>query len=314
MRTKVIAAISVLILTMPQAKAESASSMLAYADSVFNASEYIKAESEYRTCLETARTTGERSVETEALAQIARCRLIAHDKSDAARWLAKAGEIAGPDDPLGWTRYLGVKGRMEWQSDSLRRAVSTFEEMFGYARDHGLNGRAIDAVHMVAIVGNPDEQIQWGQKGISLAEETGEDRWLGPLWNNLAITYSEVPDWDKCVDAFTKAREYHWKYGEEINKLYADYHVGWAFRMRGDNDKALKWLRPSLAWAERLENNNVIGQACEDIGEIEIAQGDKDDGLRLLKRALSCFEKEGYPDFSPEIYQHLKERIAELSR
>jgi tetratricopeptide (TPR) repeat protein len=285
---------------------------LAQADSIFQSSEYARSESIYRECLQQARDSGDQSVEIEALSQIARCRLLDNDKDGARDWLGKAGELASPDDPPGWSRYLGVKGRLEWQSDSIDVAKATFREMFAYCIDKGLSSRAIDAVHMVAIIGTPEEQIEWGQKGIKLAEEVGDTHWLGPLWNNLAITYSDIPDWEKCIDAFKRAREYHWQYGQEIGKLYADYHIGWALRMSGDHEQALTWLRPALAWAERLGNDNVVGQASEDIGEIQIAAGDTAEGIANLKRALTCFEKEGYPDFAPDIFNKVKNRIAEL--
>lgn len=287
---------------------------LAHADSIFHSSQYAQAETAYLECIEQARTEGERSFEVEALAQVARCRLLANDKQGARDWLTQAGALTSPDDPPGWSRYLGVRGRLEWKSDSLDQARATFKEMFTYCVDKDLSSRAIDAVHMVAIVGTPDEQIEWGQKGIKLAEEVGNAHWLGPLWNNLAITYSDIPDWEKCIDAFTKAREYHWLHGQEINKLYADYHIGWALRMSGDHEQALTWLRPSLAWAERLGKDNVIGQASEDIGEIQIVAGDTATGLANLKRALTCYEKEGYPDFAPDIFNKVKGRVAELEK
>lgn len=311
-----IAIVSIfLALTMTtNADTNDAQRLLAKADSVFQSSQYDQAEVGYRSCLDAARELKNPAAETEALAQIARCRLLAHDLDGAVEWLAQAEEIATPDEPLGWARYLGVKGRLQWQQDSLPAASATFQQMFSYCIDRGMTDRAIDAVHMVAIVGSRDEQIEWGLKGIELAEETGTNRWLGPLWNNLAITYSDIPDWDKCVGAFKKAREYHWQYGNEMNKLYADYHIGYALRMKRNHDEALTWLRPALAWAERLENNDVVGQASEDIGEITIAAGDTTAGLEYLRRALDCYQKEGYPDFAPEIFSKLKTRIAELEK
>ncbi|MCK4856664.1 MAG: tetratricopeptide repeat protein [candidate division Zixibacteria bacterium] len=283
------------------------------ADQLFGKRQYEESEAAYRDLLPLAEKENDITAQVEVLSQIARCRLLARDKDDAREWLAKAEKLASPDQPLGWSRYLGVRGRIEWQDNDLKKATQTFIEMFGYCKEHDLTGRAIDAVHMVAIVGTPAEQIEWGRKGIKLAEESDTKSWLGPLWNNLAITYCDLKDYEEAVAAFLQAREYHWRYGSEINKLYADYHVGYALRLKGEHDEALKWLRPVLNWAERLENDDVIGQAAQDMGEIMIAQGDKAAGLELLRRALGCYEREGYQDFAPDIIKKLKTRIAVLS-
>ena len=283
------------------------------ADALFKQYKYEEAQPAYEALLSTAESAGDKSAQVEALSQIARCHLLKNEKDECAAWLDKAKALATPDEPGGWSRYLGVRGRLEWKRDDLQRAVQTFQEMFNYCKEHDLTSRAIDAVHMVAIVGTPEQQIEWGQKGIKLAEETGTHGWLGPLWNNLAVTYSDQENWEKCVEAFRKSREYHWQYGQEIHKLYADYHIGWSLRMKGDHEEALTWLRPVLSWGERLGNEDVIGQASQDIGEIKIAAGDKATGVELLRRARGCFEREGYADFAPEILEKLDSRLAELA-
>ncbi len=216
------------------------------ADEVFNARKYDESLPAYQELLELAELEDIRSAQVEALSQIARCHLLKGDKEACAEWLAKAEQLATPNDPGGWSRYLGVRGRLEWKRDDNQTAVKTFIEMFDFARGHDLNSRAIDAVHMVAIVGTPEQQIEWGLKGIELAEETGTTKWLGPLWNNL--------------------------------------------------------------------NEDVIGQASQDIGEITIAGGDKAAGLEMLQRARGCYEREGYADFAPDILEKVKARIAELSQ
>jgi tetratricopeptide (TPR) repeat protein len=286
---------------------------LAEADSVFQSREYERARGLYLKLVEQARIKEDSSRQTEALSQVARCYLIAGDPEAARYWLEQARVLATPILPLGWSRYLGVKGRLEWKTNDLAAARQTFKDQFNYCREHSLTDRAIDAVHMIAIVGNPDEQVEWGLLGIAEAETAGEKRWLGPLWNNLAITYSDQNDYQKSYDAFLKAREYHWQFGDEIGKLYADYHVGWVLRMKGDYDLALTWLRPSLAWAERLEFYDVMAQATQDMGEIFVAKGDRIQGLEYLSRALGYFKKAGYEQTGPDILSKLSDRIAELS-
>lgn len=290
-----------------------ADSLLKEADSVFQKRDYNTAKEKYEKVVEAAHKEFNRSVEVEALAQVARTNLILGEKENGRAWLEKAEERASDSDPYGWSRLLGVKGRFAWQDKDLTTARTIFEEMFAYCNTNGLYGRAIDAAHMVAIVAEkPEEQIEWNRLGIEAAEASDTEHWLGPLWNNLAGTYYDLNQFDSALTCYRKAREYHWRFSGEIGKLYADYHVGMTLRLTGQTEEAAQWLRPVLAWAERLGNHSCIGQACEDLGEIAITDGNSEEGLALLKRAREEYKLEGYDSSWPEIYEKIEKRIAEL--
>ena len=291
----------------------SAQQALEAADDVFQTRDYAAARDKYLEVLELAREEFHRSVETEALAQVARMNLILGDKEAGRQWLDQAAEKANESDALGWSRFLGVRGRFEWKDDDLPTARATFEQMYRYCQENELWGRAIDAAHMIAIVAEtPEEQIEWGRMGIEAAEKGEIESWLGPLWNNLAITYHDEKQFDSALSCFLKAREYHWRHSGEMGKLYADYHVGMTYRHLGRFDEAAQWLRPVLAWAERVEDHGAIGQACEDLGEIAIAQGRADEGKALLTRARNEYKAAGYDQSWTEVWEHINQRLDEL--
>jgi len=290
-----------------------ADSLLNQADETFQSSDYKAALEKYQSTVEKSREEFNHSVEVEALSQVARMHLILGDKEKGRKWLEQAEAKVTDSDPMGWSRYLGVRGRFEWKDDDLQAARKTFEEMYTYCNSNALWGRSVDAAHMIAIVAEtPEEQIEWGRRGIEAAEAGDVESWLGPLWNNLAGTYYDMKQYDSALECYLKAREYHWRYSGEVGKLYADYHVGMTYRLLGKYDEAGKWLRPVLAWAERIENHSAIGQACEDLAEIEIAQGKKAEGLKLLKRARSEYKLAGFDKSWPEIWQHINERVKKL--
>ncbi|RKX28885.1 MAG: hypothetical protein DRP47_03185 [Candidatus Zixiibacteriota bacterium] len=294
---------------------KSADSLLNEADATFKSRNYKTALEQYQTALEESQKEFNISVETEALSQMARMNLLLGDPEEGHKWLSKAGERASESDPMGWSRYLGVRGRFEWQDDDLKTARVTFEKMFEYCNANALWGRAVDAAHMIAIVAkNPEDQIEWGRRGIEIAEAADNESWLGPLWNNLAGTYWDIKQYDFALSCYKKAREYHWRFSGEVAKLFADYHIGMTYRFLGQNDEARKWLRPVLAWAERLENHGVIGQACEDLGEADISDGKKDSGLQMLKRAQKEYQLEGYDKTWPEVWDGINKRIAKLEK
>ncbi|MEA3297414.1 MAG: tetratricopeptide repeat protein [candidate division Zixibacteria bacterium] len=293
----------------------SASMLLEEADEVFQSRDFETALEKYTVVVEAAREEFNRSVEVEALSQMARMNLILNNKDKGREWLVKAQSTASDSDPMGWSRYLGVKGRFEWQDKDLSQAHETFDQMYDYCNSNALWGRAVDAAHMIAIVAeSPEEQIKWGRLGIEAAEAGDVESWLGPLWNNLAGTYYDLKQFDSTLECYQKAREYHWRHSGEVGKLFADYHIGMTYHLLGNDEEAGKWLRPVLAWAERLENHSAIGQACEDLGEIEIAKGNKPEGLILLKRARSEYKLEGFDKSWPEVWNHINNRITELEK
>ncbi len=290
-----------------------ASELLSQADDIFQTRDYDSALGKYLEVVEAARKEFNRSVEVEALSQVARMNLILGDRETGEEYLAQAEGRASENDPMGWSRYLGVKGRFEWKAGDLQEARKTFEQMFEYCDSNALAGRAVDAAHMIAIVAeSPDDQVEWGRRGIEMADAHSEERWLGPLWNNLAGTYYDMRQFDSALVCYINAREYHWRFSGETAKLLADYHIGMTYRLLGEYEEAGRWLRPVLAWAERIEDYSAIGQACEDLGETEIGLGRKAAGLALLRRAREAYKKEGYDHSWPEIWEHINKRIAEL--
>ena len=290
-----------------------ADSLLKEADAAFKARENQTALEKYGETLTAAREEFNVSVEVEALSQLARVNLVLGNKDEGRLHLGEAAAKAAESDPYGWSRYLGVKGRFEWQDNDLPAARATFEQMYNYCTVNSLWGRAVDAAHMIAIVAEtPQEQIEWGHRGIEAAEANDQESWLGPLWNNLACAYYDLKQYDLALESYLKARDYHWRHSQEIAKLFADYHVGMTYRALSKYDEAGQWLRPVLAWAERIENHSAIGQACEELGEIEVARGQKEEGVKLLKRARDEYKKAGFDESLVEIWDNINNRLKTL--
>ncbi len=291
----------------------SADTLLRRADALHQKRDYVAALATYTEAYEAAGKEFNKPVQTEALAMMARMNLVLGELESGRALLDKAADLADQSDPLGWSRYLSVRGRYEWKEDSLARSRKTFSDLFEFCRANALPGRAVDAANMLSIVHTaPNDQIEWLRQGIEIAEANQEERWLGPLYNNLATTYFEMNEFDSALGGYLTAREYHWRHSGEVAKLFADYHVGMTYRRLNDYDSAAAWLRPTIAWAERLGNHGAYGQACEDLGEVLLAQGNRDAGLNLLHTALAAYREAGYEERRPDIWEAITSRLAQV--
>ena len=300
-----------------------AAGLVARADDVFRSRAYAEATELYKRAVTLAEAAvagseGEAkaaatSTLVEALAMAARGHLIRDQGEEGLPYLQRAAKHASEAQPGGWSRYLGVKGRFEWKVEKDKpKATKTFEAMYAYCLQHELWSRAVDAAHMVAITGTHDQQVAWGLKGIEAAEKGGMEGWLGPLWNNLGNTYDELKQYEKALEAFQKARHYHWKGPGEHRKLVADWAVGMAYRKCGKYAEAKQWLRPVLAWAERRyaekqepERGEWIGLACMELGLVASKEGRPDDARRDLARAYEFLKAVGMQEWHPAAWTEL---------
>ncbi len=293
--------------------------LLKQGDAAFSARNYADATALYQRAVELGNLEKDEESAIEGLSQMARALLAQDRREDGRPWLERAMARARPEMPLAWTRMLGVRGRFEWKDGRLAESTRTFEDAYAFCMERGLHERAIDAAHMVAITGTPEQQLEWGKRGIAAAEKGGVEGWLGPLWNNLGYTYETLGRNEEALGAYQKARHYHWKLGDEQAKLVADWAMGHALRVCGRHPQAASWLRPVLAWAERRQaerrdasSAEWVGLACRELGETEAERGRATEGLALMRRARAELEAAKMPEWDAAGFAKLAQRIAEM--
>jgi tetratricopeptide (TPR) repeat protein len=292
---------------------------LAAADESFQARAYEEAGAEYEAIADEALAAGDTTAYVEACAMRARTHLIAGRAEDGRRWLEKSTARADATDPPGWSRYLGVRGRFEWQDDrDPEKASETFREMFDYCSSREQWDRAVDAAHMVALTGSPEERFEWARRGIAVADSGGLEGWLGPLWNNLGWDYIDAGRYEEALDALERAREYHYRSGDSLSELIADYSVAHAKMKLGRLADAKLAMRDVFDRAERMHEkgspNGIewMGMSRWDLGEIALAEGETGVAVDLMSTALGELEEAGMPNWAPDDYAERQARLEEI--
>ncbi|MBD3366859.1 MAG: hypothetical protein GF405_01640 [Candidatus Eisenbacteria bacterium] len=292
---------------------------LEQADESFNARLYEEAGAEYEEIADEAIAAGDTTTFVEACAMRARTHLIAGRIDEGRRWLDQAAARADITDPPAYSRFLGVRGRFEWQADEDPAGASeTFREMFDYCSSREQWERAVDAAHMVALTGSPEERFEWARRGIAMADSGGLGSWLGPLWNNLGWDYIDAGRYEEGLDALERAREYHYQHGDSLSKLIADYSVAHAKMKLGRLADAKLMLREVFDTAERMHEkgspNGIewMGMSRWDLGEIAYAEGERAVAIELMTEALDELEQAGMPDWAPDDWAKRKSRLEEI--
>ncbi|MFH1701123.1 MAG: hypothetical protein ABIE07_11105 [Candidatus Zixiibacteriota bacterium] len=291
-----------------------AQQILKQADEIFKSRKYEESRDYYLKVLDEAEKTNNLSDQTEALAMIARTYLILDDITSGYPWLEKAKKAADFDQPLGWSRFMGVKGRFLWKEEKLDEATVIFENMYDYCSERKLHDRAIDAAHMVAITGDQETQVIWAYKAINEAEAGGLESWLGPLWNNLGATLEEMERFYESLEAYLKARNYHYKHGNDFNKAIADWAVGHAYVNIGDIENASKWINPVLDKFIAMDEGEFIGFTYREMGEIELAKENFSQAHDYFVRAEEKLKEVKMPKWNPDGYQKILNRIDETQK
>ncbi len=154
--------------------------LLQKGDDLFSDRKPEEASEIYLEAVDAASDEKDNSNLVEAYSQVARCYLSTKRKEEGREWLARAAEVATDQEPEGWSRYLGVRGRYEWQdaaeeakavSPEAPKAAGTFKEMYQFCMANDLFNRAVDAANMMTITGEMGERIEWGTRGIEAAEK-----------------------------------------------------------------------------------------------------------------------------------------------
>ncbi len=165
-------------------------------------------------------------------------------------------------------------------------ARSAFLRAFELAKEHRLDGLAVDALHMLAFVDpSPADQLKWGHEALAIVESSSqpsERRWEASLRNNVGYALHQLGRYADALSEFRKAVELREQATNAEATRAAHWMVAWTLRALGRLDEALEIQL-------RLERE---GQAAgvpdphvfEELEAIHEAKGEPGLGARYAER------------------------------
>ncbi len=267
-----------------------------------------------------AQANGDRVVQVEALALVARCYFLEGLPADGQLWLEQAEELSTSEEPLGYSRCRQVRGLFERSRGNQDLALEIFENLYGYCREKGLFERALSAAHHLALLAPLDGQVVWARRAIDAAKEAGNEALLAILWNNLGLTYDRMKRPMEALASYRRARWYHYRTGGARERLIADWAVGRALRLAGRDREALLWLSDVALRAENRWQDNPMpdeiewrGHAQQELAEVQVQLGLYPEALRSLEIARRAFLGLESGTLEEGAFQGVLDRIEQLS-
>lgn len=146
-----------------------------------------------------------------------------------------------PDDPEVGVRLALERGRLVRSGGDPAAARPLFEEAAARAREAGLEELEVDALHMVALVVDPSEQVAAHEAALDRARSASDPvarDWDASLLTNVGMTHADAGDHGAALLAFEEALEARERIGDLSRTRVARWMVAWSLRHLGRVEEA----------------------------------------------------------------------------
>lgn len=248
-------------------------------DSLWDYSDPAQTETKFREILPQTEASGNRSHYLQLLTQIARTYSLRRMFDEAHKLLDEVEPQLSGDMPRARIRYLLERGRSFNSANIIDKARDMFLRAFELASASGEDNLAVDAAHMMGIVEKGNDSVEWNEKALKMAEESGDEeanKWLGALYNNLGWTYFDMKEYGRALELFRKDQEWYGRRGKESARRIAIWSAAKTMRMMGDVSGALQEQRAlhELMKAGVMEED---GYVYEELAECMLVAGGKEE-------------------------------------
>ncbi len=227
--------------------------------SLWNFADPALSEQRFRSALATARGDDVLILHT----QIARTYTLRRDFARAREQLSAlqaqvvtAGAEARVRHALEWGRcFASGAHRPEELTEAARtQARQSWQAALDTARTAGLDGLAVDAIHMFAFVDTtPAQQQHWAEQALAVvlaSRQPAAQRWQASIRNNLGHALEQQGRHAEALPQYQQALALRRHMGNPQNTLVAGFMVGRSLRLLGRHGEALALQQQLLRESE----------------------------------------------------------------
>lgn len=206
----------------------------------------------------------------EILTQIARTYSLRKRFEEAHRLLDEIEPQLATAGAAPRVRYLLERGRTYRSAGAPEKARPIFLAAWELGRANGLDGLAIDAAHMVALVEpKTEDQLTWNRRALELARratDTYARNWLASLHNNIGWSLHDAARYPEALvhfEAALKERERR----QQVNEIrIAKWALARCLRSLGRRDEALAIQSALKAeWAAEGKPDRYVMEELEHL-------------------------------------------------
>jgi len=191
-------------------------------------------------------------------------------------------------------RYLLERGRAYNSNKEKEKSKELFKQAYALAQKHKKDFYAVDSAHMMGIVQDYPEDLQWNEKAKQIAENSDDEKaqkWLASLYNNIGWSYHDADNYKEALKNFKKALKSR-ESENDINKtLIAKWCIGRCLRSLGKIEEALIILE-SLISERKKRAMEPNGYVYEELGEIYLLQDKKEESKIHFAKAYELLSKD----------------------
>jgi len=273
-----------------------AGDLLRLGDETLAARRFGEAASIYLRAYQAARARSAAGEEVIALSQLALAHLANGNTPLAGLWLDRAARAADPGLPRAWACFLRARARWERSRGAHALALCSLQEAFACALAADAFSEAADLALSLSVHAPSDRQLDWARTALATAlhaaasKEAGSPICLAPFWENLAWAYSSAGRHLEALGAFHGARRAQALSDDARVRIRADLNVGRAYRLAGQPNTALGWLRETESWLltllaaapDEVAAILLMAETRLELAECCLAAGRKAQALALL--------------------------------
>ncbi len=250
-------------------------------------------EARFRDLLPAARASGDGAYLCELLTQIARAQGLQQGFEEAFRTLDEAEAMLRPEWARARVYCLLERGRVLNSSLHKAEARTLFLKAWEEATATAQEAQAVDAAHMVAIAGTPEQSFEWNGRAIAFAERSTDPAvrgWLGSIYNNAAWDLHKAGRFEEALALFEKVVPFREERKQAADVSIARWCVARCLRSLGRTGEALSIQQALLGDSEaRTEPDGFV---LEEMGECLLALGRADEARPHLRRAHGILSKD----------------------